>query len=303
MANNNLGKKVLVIINPCSGKYTLKSQLWHIADDFSKAGFETTVYTTQKRGDATEYAKLLADKFDLIVCRGGDGTFNETVNGVMQSGINVPIGYIPSGTTNDFAASIGVPTNAPEAIEMICGVDPKPHDLGQLNGGRFFNYIASFGIFTKSSYSVSQKKKNLFGYPAYFFDGLTEIKGFKPLPIRVQCDDESYEGEYAFGAVSSSLVIGGLIHYNKEDVLFDDGKFELNLAKMPHGTSEWKEIATETLLHRNYLEKYFTLSKGSHFIIESLGAELPWTLDGEYGGAFKVAEIDCIKHAIKVYRS
>ena len=107
MSNKN--KKVLVIINPCSGKYTVRHQLLHIADDFTKAGFETTVYTTQKRGDATEYAKQFAGKYDLIVCRGGDGTFNETVNGILASGIDVPLGYIPSGTTNDFANSLNIP--------------------------------------------------------------------------------------------------------------------------------------------------------------------------------------------------
>ena len=160
---SNTGKKVLVIINPCSGRYTVRNQLLHIADEFTKAGYETTVYTTQKRGDATEYARHLADKFDLIVCRGGDGTFNETVNGILQSGIEVPLGYIPSGTTNDFAHSLGIPTNSTKAIELIRSVEPKWHDMGQMNNDRFFCYTASFGVFTKSSYNTSQKSKNLFG--------------------------------------------------------------------------------------------------------------------------------------------
>ncbi|MBQ3603174.1 MAG: diacylglycerol kinase family lipid kinase [Clostridia bacterium] len=297
----NKGKKVLVIINPKSGKFTVKNQLWHIADMFTKEGFETTVYTTQKRGDATEYAKLLADKFDLIVCRGGDGTFNETMNGIIQSGIDIPLGYIPSGTTNDFANSIGVPANVQDAVDLICDVDPKPTDMGQFNKDRFFCYTASFGIFTKCSYSVSQKAKNLFGYPAYVVGGLKEIKDFKPLEMRIECDNEIYEGEYALGSISSSLSIGGMIKYKKEDIGFDDGVFELNLAKLPATAYEWTKLAKD-VLNQKYDKKFFTLSKGSHFVIESKGDEVPWTLDGEFGGAHKVVEIDCRKQIIKVYR-
>ncbi len=298
-------KKVLVIINPKSGRFTVKKQLWNIADIFTRAGVETTVYTTQKRGDATEYAKLLADKFDVIVCRGGDGTFNETVNGVMQSGLDVPVGYIPSGTTNDFANSIGVPTNVQDAINLICRVEPKPHDIGRLiNNGRYFNYTASFGIFTKSSYSVSQTSKNIFGYPAYIVSGLQEIKDYRAMNLRITCDDEVYEGEYAFGGISSSLVMAGLIKYTRDQVKFDDGIFELNLAKLPKNASEWIEVSKDILFSHKYNEKFFTLSKGSHFIVESLdGQEIPWTLDGEYGGSFKITEIDCIQKAFRVYRS
>ncbi|MBQ8027564.1 MAG: diacylglycerol kinase family lipid kinase [Clostridia bacterium] len=190
--SNNTGKKVLVIINPCSGRFTLRSQLLNIADDFTKAGYETTVYTTQKRGDAMEYAKHLADKFDLIVCRGGDGTFNETVNGIIRSGIDVPLGYIPSGTTNDFAHSLGIPTDSHKAIDLICNVEPKFHDMGQINNDRFFCYTASFGVFTKCSYNTSQKSKNLFGYTAYVAEGLNELKGFKPIPMRIEFDKEVY---------------------------------------------------------------------------------------------------------------
>lgn len=301
MSNKN--KKVLVIINPCSGKYTVRHQLLHIADDFTKAGFETTVYTTQKRGDATEYAKQFAGKYDLIVCRGGDGTFNETVNGILASGIDVPLGYIPSGTTNDFANSLNIPTTSKKAIDLICSVEPQYLDMGQINNGRFFCYTASFGVFTKCSYSTSQKFKNVFGYSAYVVEGLKELRGFKPMPMRIECDDKVFEGEYAFGAISSSLNIGGIIKYKPEDISFDDGMFELNLAKMPHGIKTWTNRAKEILIDHTYNEEMFTLSKGSHFVIESLADEVPWTLDGEYGGAYKITEIDCRKQVIRVFKS
>lgn len=296
-------KRVLVIINPCSGRYTVRNQLLHIADDFTKAGFETTVYTTQKRGDATEYAKLLADKFDLIVCRGGDGTFNETANGILESGIDIPLGYIPSGTTNDFAHSLGIPTNTTKAIDLICNVEPKYHDMGQINNGRYFCYTASFGVFTKCSYNTSQKFKNAFGYSAYVVEGLKELRDFEPTPMRIECDDTVYEGEYAFGAISSSLNIGGIIKYKPEEISFDDGMFELNLAKMPRGAKVWTNLAKELLVDHTYNEDLFTLAKGSHFVIESFGNEIPWTLDGEYGGAYKITEIDCRKQVIKVFKS
>lgn len=296
-------KKVLVIINPCSGRYTVRNQLLHIADDFTKAGFETTVYTTQKRGDATEYAKQFAGQYDLIVCRGGDGTFNETVNGILASGIDVPLGYIPSGTTNDFANSLNIPTTAKKAIDLICSADPQYLDMGQINNGRYFCYTASFGVFTKCSYSTSQKFKNVFGYSAYVVEGLKELRGFKPMPMRIECDGTVYEGEYAFGAISSSLNIGGIIKYKPEDISFDDGMFELNLAKMPHGVKMWTNRAKELLIDHTYNEDMFTLTKGSHFVIESLADEIPWTLDGEYGGAYKITEIDCRKQVIRVFKS
>lgn len=296
-------KKVLVIINPCSGRYTVRNQLLHIADDFTKAGFETTVYTTQKRGDATEYAKQFAGQYDLIVCRGGDGTFNETVNGILASGIDVPLGYIPSGTTNDFANSLNIPTTAKKAIDLICSAEPQYLDMGQINNGRFFCYTASFGVFTKCSYSTSQKFKNVFGYSAYVVEGLKELRGFKPMPMRIECDGTVYEGEYAFGAISSSLNIGGIIKYKPEDISFDDGMFELNLAKMPHGVKMWTNRAKELLIDHTYNEDMFTLTKGSHFVIESLADEIPWTLDGEYGGAYKITEIDCRKQVIRVFKS
>lgn len=296
-------KKVLVIINPCSGRYTVRNQLLHIADDFTKAGFETTVYTTQKRGDATEYAKQFSGQYDLIVCRGGDGTFNETVNGILASGIDVPLGYIPSGTTNDFANSLNIPTTAKKAIDLICSAEPQYLDMGQINNGRFFCYTASFGVFTKCSYSTSQKFKNVFGYSAYVVEGLKELRGFKPMPMRIECDGTVYEGEYAFGAISSSLNIGGIIKYKPEDISFDDGMFELNLAKMPHGVKMWTNRAKELLIDHTYNEDMFTLTKGSHFVIESLADEIPWTLDGEYGGAYKITEIDCRKQVIRVFKS
>lgn len=299
--------KILVIINPKSGRFTAKSQLWAISDLFTKAGYQVTVYTTQKHGDATEWAKHLADKFDCVVCRGGDGTFNEVVNGIMQSGVSVPLGYIPSGTTNDFARSIGVPTNTREAIDLICRVEPKTYDLGFVkNNGMYFNYVASFGIFTKSTYTVPQKTKNILGYPAYILDGLKEIGSYKNPPLlRVTCDDEVYEGNYAFGAVSSSLYIaGGIIKYKPDEIGFDDGMLELNLATLPKGASQWLEVSRDLLVDHVYKEKFFTRSRGSHFVIECLeDTELAWTLDGEYGGTYKVTEIDCVKNAIKVYRS
>ena len=301
--SKNKGKKVLVIINPCSGRFTVRNQLLDIADEFTRSGYETTFFTTHKRGDATEYARNLAGQFDLIVCRGGDGTFNETVNGILQSGVDVPLGYIPSGTTNDFAHSLGIPTNAPKAIDLIRTVEPKLHDMGQINNDRFFCYTASFGVFTKCSYNTSQWSKNLFGYSAYVAAGLKELIGFKPIPMKIECDNEVYEGEYAFGAISSSLNIGGIIKYNREDIGFDDGLFELNLAQMPHSVKMWTSRAKELLIDHTYNEDMFTLTKGSHFVIESKADKIPWTLDGEYGGAYKITEIDCRKQVIKVYRN
>lgn len=294
-------KRVLVIINPKSGKIRVKNQLFNIASFFSKCGgYETTVYTTNGRGEATKYARLLADKFDIIVCRGGDGTLNEVVNGLMQSGVRVPLGYIPSGTTNDFASSLGVPADAREAVKIITQSKALPHDIGIMNDEKYFGYTASFGLFTRSSYSTSQLAKNYFGYVSYLVNGIREVKDMRSIHMKITCDGKVMEDDYLFGSVSNALVCGGIIKYDRSFVGFSDGKFELTIAKKPKTFPELVDVVLKAA-RKNYDERYITIMQGSEITFES-DEEVPWTIDGEFGGAHKVCNIKCLHQAIDIYK-
>ncbi len=294
-------KRVLVIINPKSGKYKVRNQLFNIASFFSKCGgYETTVYTTNSGGEATKYARLLADKFDIIVCRGGDGTLNEVINGIMQSGVDVPLGYIPAGTTNDFAGSLGVPTDVREAVKIITQTAPRPHDIGLVNDNKYFAYTASCGIFTRASYSTSQFKKNTFGHAAYVFEGAKEARNLKSIPMKITCDGAVTEGEYLLCSVTNALVVGGIMKYSREDVSFDDGKMEMLLAKKPPNFQGLVKIVVDAS-NKKFDEKYITRLKGSEFTVECDG-DIPWTIDGEYAGAYKTFHINCLHGALKIYK-
>ena len=226
-------KKALVIVNPRSGRLKVGPQMFNIADYFTKNNIETTVYTTAGSGDAKRFAEQMAVEHDILVCRGGDGTLNEVINGLKLSGAAIPVGYIPAGTSNDFANTVGIPTKAKRAIDLIVNGTAYQHDLGAYGDNGYFVYTASFGIFTKASYATSQNAKNIFGYPAYLAAGIPELRHVKEYQLKITCDGRETEGKYIFGAVTNSLVVGGIIHYDRDIVDFNDGKFEFILAKKP----------------------------------------------------------------------
>lgn len=293
-------ERALVIINPKSGRIRVKSQLFNIADHFSQNGIETTVYTTSGRGDATDYARDLSENFDIVVARGGDGTLNEVLNGVMKAPVLKPIGYIPAGTTNDFAKTMNIPTDTKKAIELIINGDPHPQDIGILNEETYFMYTASFGLFTKASYATPQGYKNLFGYYAYLMEGAKELFNLKPIHMKLTCDGVEYEGDYILGAVTNSLSVGGILKYNEDLPDFNDGKFEILLAKKPPSV---KDIAEMVLAARKgtFDERYITIFQGSEIICES-EEEVPWTIDGEYGGKYTRSTLRCCQNAVEIFR-
>lgn len=294
-------KKLLMIINPCSGREKRNDDLSDALKVFSAHGYEVTVLNTTKAGDATEYAKEYGSEYDIVVCRGGDGTFCEMMNGIMELDQKPQIGFVPAGTTNDLANTIGLPSDAEKASKLIMKETVRPCDLGRFNG-RFFTYVASFGAFTKCSYATSQKLKNKIGRMAYFYGAAKDIKDIKPVPMKCIVDGVEYEGKYIFGAISNSYTVGKVIHMSEDTVCLNDGKFEVLLAQNPGTLKGWLEFG-ECILKKDFSNKNLVFVQGSHIELKTLdGSKVPWTLDGEFGGDVSEVVLDIHKHAFRMFR-
>ena len=203
-------KKLLFIVNNRAGKTRSRSPLYDAIACFSRSGYLVSVHETQGPGDATQTVHDHGAQFDLIVCAGGDGTLNETITGLMTLEERPPLGYLPNGSTNDFAASLHIPANLVEAALIASDGTPTPLDIG-IHNDRYFAYVASFGAFTRASYSVPQETKNALGHFAYILQGVKDLDSLRPYSCRVQADEETFEGNFIFGAVCNSTSLGGLV--------------------------------------------------------------------------------------------
>ncbi len=294
-------KMLLMIINPRSGRNKINDDLLEATNIFGMEGYGITVLNTTKAGDATTYARDFGKDYDIVICRGGDGTFCEMMNGIMALDKKPLIGYIPAGTTNDLGNTLGLPMKARKAAQLIVNEDALPYDIGKFNG-KYFTYVASFGALTECSYAAPQSLKNKIGRFAYFYEAAKEIKDIHPIPMRVVVDGQVFEGEYVFGSISNSYMIAKVIHLDKNVVCLNDGKFEVLLVENPRTVKGWTSTLTSAL-KRDFDERYIKLIKGSHIEIETLdGSPLPWTLDGEYGGDDSKVVIDIEKHAFNMFR-
>lgn len=294
-------KKILMIINPCSGRDKRNDDLPDALRVFSANGCGVTVMNTTKPGDATEFAAKYGSDYDFVVCRGGDGTFCEMMNGIMTLDKKPEIGFIPAGTTNDLAGTIGLPAKGEKAAQLIMQESAKPCDLGNF-GGRYFTYVASFGAFTKCSYATSQKLKNKLGRMAYFYEAAKEIKDIKPVPMRCKVDGVEFEGRFIFGAISNSYTVGKIIHMGEDRVCLNDGKFEVLFAENPGSLKGWLEFG-ECILKKNFDNDNLKFFQGTHVEIETLdGSKIPWTLDGEFGGNIDNVTVHVEKHAFRMFR-
>ena len=274
-----MAKKVLIIINPCSGTKKANKYLTDIVSTFTVNGYIPTVLTTTKRGDGRVYAEEYASEMDLIVCIGGDGTYNEVVSGVMLSGVRVPVGYIPAGSTNDFAISLHLSKNIVKAAHDIVQGEPVSLDVGSFNG-RNFSYVASFGAFTKASYDTPQNVKNALGHLAYILSGINSITSIKAEHMIIETDDKKFEGDYIFGAISNSTSVGGILTLKPELVDMSDGEFEMLLVRAPRDLIELGAIVP-MITSQNYDDDMITFVNGSRFKVHA-NKETSWSLDGEY---------------------
>ena len=294
-------KRLLFIYNAKAGRSLLAPHLAEVIDIFVKAGYEVTVHPTQASRDAMRLVEVTSgDGYDLVVCSGGDGTLDEVVSGMMNRARwrRVPIGYIPAGTTNDFANSLRIPTEIiPSAKNAVNGV-AFPCDVGRFEG-KTFVYVAAFGLFTDVSYGTDQEVKNLLGHAAYVLEGVRRLASIKSYKMKVTSDRDEIEGEFIYGMVTNSRSVGGFRNIvNKHHVVFDDGEFEVTLIHMPKNPIELNEIITALLIEK--LEtKYMTTFSTSKVTFEC-DELVDWTLDGEYGGAYKKATVRNRKQRLKI---
>lgn len=288
-------KKLLLIVNPCAGMRKANRYLADIIAVFNRANFDVITYITQTRGDAVRAAQARAEEMDLIVCCGGDGTFNETVSGLLSSGAETPIGYIPSGSTNDFANSLGLPTNVVKAAQRIAEGTPHPYDIGRF-GDRFFSYVASFGAFTRASYSTPQSVKNALGHTAYLLGGIQELSQIRTERVRLELDGQVVEDEFLFGAICNSTSLGGILTLDPKQVDMSDGKFEVLLVRAPRDLSEIAECI-QAVQKQQYNCKMITFRSAQHIEVFA-DPNLSWTLDGEAARGSARLEVENLYHAI-----
>ena len=287
-------KRLLFIYNPHAGKELLKPKLADVIDIFVKAGYEVVAYPTQAYRDAYKKIKKYdSSEYDLIVCSGGDGTLDEVVTGMMKREDKVPIGYIPAGTTNDFASSLHISKNMLEAADTVVNGVPFACDVGEFNED-YFVYIAAFGLFTDVSYETKQSMKNVLGHLAYILEGTKRIFNIPSYRIKVTHDGETIEDEFIYGMVTNSRSVGGFKGITGKNVVFDDGKFEVTLFKTPRNPMELNEILGALALRKiNPKRMYSFKTNEVHFETEE---EIPWTLDGEFGGVHEAVVVkDCQK--------
>ena len=281
-------KKLLFVVNGHSGKGQIKNKLLDIIDIMIKEGYHVQVHTTQEREDATKVVREQAKYYDLVVCSGGDGTLDEAVTGMMQSEVRTPLGYIPAGSTNDFANSLEIPKDMIQAAKTaVLGV-PFSCDVGEFYGD-YFIYVAAFGIFTDVSYATSQELKNALGHVAYILEGAKRLYTIKTYHMRVEYDGNEIEGDFLLGMITNSTSVGGFKNMTGKDVKLDDGMFEVTLIHKP-----------KNIIELNTIIASLTNLKDETDLIDSFRAEsvkfyseeeIPWTLDGEFGGDHKEVQI------------
>lgn len=291
-------KKLYFILNLQSGKATISSNLAVVIDMFTKAGYEVTARPTQERMDACAAAKYACGQgFDLIVCSGGDGTLNEVIQGIMRSEKKLPIGYIPAGSTNDFARGVGIPRNIIDAVQWIIDGKKYPCDIGSFND-KFFTYIAAFGAFTEVTYETSQQVKNVLGHVAYVLNGISRLKNIKSYHMKITYDDEIIEDNYIFGMVTNSSSVAGLLSLN--NFLLDDGLYEVTLIKTPGNPLDLQRIIHSLLNIDIDIDTAYIKSFRTSKIRFECDDELQWTIDGEFGGAYKTVDVCNNKQAIEL---
>lgn len=291
-------KKMLFIINPNAGMRKGSKALTEMLGEFNRANFDVRVYVTAAQGDAVTAVQTMGTDMDLVVCCGGDGTFNETITGMLRSGLDIPVGYIPSGSTNDFAASLGLPAEPVEAAQQIVEGTPNPYDAGKF-AQRYFSYVASFGAFTKASYSTPQSVKNMLGHMAYLLEGIQELHQIRKYHVKLTLDEnEVLEDEYLFGAICNSTSVGGIMTLDPKQVDLRDGKFEVLLIRAPKSLQEISECLL-AVQKQNYNSAMMTFRTASRIAVEA-DPEMLWTLDGEKEEGHETVLIENLHRAIAI---
>ncbi len=295
-------KKLLLIINPKAGRTVIKSDLINIIEVFQNAGYQVQMYlTSEKKDDNTDFIYKNASDFDLIVCAGGDGTLDNTVSGIMkierELKRRIHMGYIPCGSTNDYARSLKISLNPVEAAKSIVDGTVCHVDVGKLEK-EFFIYVAAFGLFTDISYSTPQNLKNALGHAAYIIEGVGALTKLHPYHMKAWFDGEIVEGDFIYGQITNSMSVGGFKNFVSRHMSFADGLFETVLIRNPQNPLQLQRIVN-CLLTENLDDELIVFRKTSKVAIKCK-EEVPWSLDGEYGGSYKNVRVYNIKKAISI---
>lgn len=290
-------KKLLLVLNPRAGQRKANRVLPEIIRIFADAGYRCETYVTAAAGDATRHVAAHASEFDRVVCVGGDGTLNETIAGLMQAGVSLPIGYIPAGTTNDYANSLGLSADVLQAAQDAVSGECATLDVGVFNG-RYFTYTASCGAFTRASYSTPQSLKNTIGHLAYVLEGIKDLPSLKPFHLRVETDESVLEDDFLFCSVTNSMSVGGILKLDSEMVALNDGRFEVMLVRNPV-----TPIQLSTILHGlttldipNEMIHFFS----ARSISVSCDPPMEWTLDGERAEGAPQIEMQNLQGAVQI---
>ena len=289
-------KRIYFVVNLVAGKAVISKKLGKIVDEFVKEGYEVTVHTTQSGGDAVDQAVYACENgYDLLVVAGGDGTLSQCLQGVMGCEKKIPIGYVPAGSTNDFAKSLGIPSDQIRAAKAITHGKPALCDVGGFNDS-YFSYVAAFGAFTNITYETSQKLKNVFGHAAYLAEGATQLGTIKAKPLRIEYEGNTIEGDFIVGMITNTASVGGMIKV--KDFLLDDGLFEVTLIKKPKSKAELGKTAL-ALVKNDTTDRNIISFRTNELTVTNLSDEpFRWTRDGEYGGEEAVNHICCHKRAV-----
>ena len=293
-----MAKKMLFVFNPKAGKGKIKTHLLDIVDIFSSHDYEIIIRSTQAPRDAYEKAKEYANSVDMIVCSGGDGTLDEVVTGIMEAESSVPIGYIPAGSTNDFANSLFMPKNMTKVAEMIMEEELYHCDIGRFNQ-KTFAYVAAFGLFTDVSYETDQDLKNVLGHVAYVLEGVKRLFDIKSYHMKVSSEEVQVEDDFIVGMITNSRSVGGFKNLTGKNVDMNDGFFEVTLIVHPKNPLQLQEIMTALVMAEDNTDMIYSF-KTRQLTIET-DEEVPWTLDGEFGGNHSYVEIENRHKALNLY--
>ena len=291
--------KVLTIINPTSGKGNIANYANEIKHNLEKQNMEVNMQLTKKGYNAK---KIILDNIegqDLILICGGDGTFNEAVSAIIETGVQISIAYIPLGTTNDLARSLNMPIKDISITKKLLESKAKVLDIGKFNEDRYFTYIAAFGVMTDVSYRTSQKAKNKYGKIAYYMKAIKELIKIPTYKVKIKFDEEELEGEFIYGGISNSMSIAGFKWFNEEDIDLSDGKFEAIFIRKPKKLSGYFRLIND-FRHKDYMvNRDFVYFKASNIQIQT-DKNVAWTIDGEYAGDLNFVEIENINKAIEL---
>ena len=293
-----MDKKLLLIVNPYSGKGRMKIELLPVVEIFSNAGYEVTVYPTKARGDATLHVSRLREKsYDIIVVCGGDGTLNEVISGLMLAPLDCKIGYIPAGTLNEWSSGLNISRNILCAAKDVHKGKNITLDIGKF-GDKYFTYTASFGAFTSASYTAPQNLKNVLGHAAYILEGIKSLGNIKPISLELICDDKKIEGDFLFGAVTNSMSVGGVVKFDSSSVDLNDGYFEVLLIRNPSNIFKLQPLI-DGILKKELNKEGMEFFHAKRIVVKS-DEKIAWTLDGEFAESNGSIVIENLHNAVNL---